>query len=120
MAMPIRIKWYGDKILKDVHKQNRRLIQCVAHTIERSAKQICPVRTGTLERSIRSVVTPDKAQVVAGGAQGCAPGVASPVEYAGYVELGTSRMSARPYMRPAIEAFSKADLQKCIKKVKGV
>lgn len=30
--------------------------------------------------------------------------VGTNVEYAPYVELGTSRMSARPYLRPALEA----------------
>lgn len=30
--------------------------------------------------------------------------VGSPVHYAGYVEFGTSRMAAQPYLRPATEA----------------
>lgn len=30
--------------------------------------------------------------------------VGSAVEYAAFVELGTSRMGARPYLRPALEA----------------
>lgn len=116
--MAIAIVWHGDKILKDIHKQSEKLVQCVAITISREAKKLCPVKTGTLKRSIRAIVTKDKSQVRAGGPVGCAPGVGSPVEYAGYVELGTSKMPAQPYLRPAVEKFSKNDLKKCIDKVK--
>lgn len=115
----IALVWHGDKILKGIDKQNKRLIRCIAITISREAKKLCPVKTGTLKRSIRAIVTENKSQVRAGGDAGCAPGVGSPVEYAGYVELGTSKMFADPYLRPAVEKFSKSDLEVCLLKVKG-
>jgi len=88
--MAIAIKWYGNDILKKIDKQNIDLIRCIARTISRTAKQLCPVKTSTLRRSIRAVVTKDIAKVQAGGTW-LVGGVATPVEYAGYVELGTSK-----------------------------
>lgn len=51
----------------------------------------CPVRSGRLHDSITHVV--DDHSVTIG----------SDVEYAAYVELGTSRQSAEPYLYPALE-----------------
>lgn len=52
---------------------------------------LCPVDTGNL----RSSITPasDDTRAVIG----------TNVEYAPYVELGTSKMKEQPYLRPAIE-----------------
>ena len=54
------------------------------------AKNIVPVRTGTLQRSIRWW-----------GGEG-EYHVGSNVHYAPYVEYGTSRMAPRPYLTPAL------------------
>jgi HK97 gp10 family phage protein len=65
-----------------------------AYITEREAKRIVPVDTGNLKNSIRSEideVTHSFVSAVTG----------TNVEYAPYVELGTSRQSAKPYLRPA-------------------
>jgi len=62
--------------------------------IEAKAKQVVPVLTGTLRRSIHSVFENDGKTGI------CGPSV----EYGIYVEFGTRHMAARPYMRPAAEA----------------
>ncbi len=54
------------------------------------------VRTGTLRRSITWKPGVD--------AESPYVDIGSNVLYAPYVELGTSRMEARPYLRPALEA----------------
>lgn len=63
------------------------------------ARQLAPVDTGALRASIR--VTPDapalRVEVQAGGAS--AP-------YAAYVEYGTSRSPAQPYLTPAARAIN--------------
>ncbi len=64
----------------------------LAAMIERRAKQLVHVKTGTLQRSIFS-------QRIKAGVYV----VGSKVFYAGYVEYGTSRARAYPYLRPAWE-----------------
>lgn len=58
---------------------------------ERYAKAGCPVATGRLRNSITHVVDAgDKAAIIG-----------TNVEYAVYVEKGTSRQEAQPYLTPA-------------------
>lgn len=56
-----------------------------------SAKARCPVRTGNLRDSLE--VQPGDGYVDVGTA----------VDYGKYVELGTCRMRAQPYLMPALE-----------------
>lgn len=58
---------------------------------ENYSRIICPVDTGRLRNSITSVADSETATI------------GTNVEYAPYVELGTSRQNAQPYLRPAIE-----------------
>lgn len=58
---------------------------------ERHAKKYCPVDTGRLRNSI----THDKSERAAY--------IGTNVEYGPYVELGTSKMKAQPYLKPAVE-----------------
>lgn len=62
--------------------------------VEGRAKELAPVRTGTLRRSITSDVQQLGNRVVAV--------VGTNVRYAPYVELGTRRKVARPYLKPAL------------------
>jgi len=114
--MSVIVHWQGNKVLKALDTANEKLVKRVAVVISRKAKQKCPVKTGTLKRSIRPVVNlaKGKAEVVAGGDAGVMPGVGSPVEYAVYVELGTSKQAAQPYLRPAIEEFSQEDMNEVL------
>lgn len=64
--------------------------------IENRAKELCPVRTGTLRRSIETRFgesSATKATALVGSA----------IDYAPYVEFGTSRMAARAFLRPAFD-----------------
>jgi HK97 gp10 family phage protein len=56
---------------------------------EAEAKQACPVDTGRLRSSI--AYTPGDLECTVG----------TPVEYAAFVELGTSKQKAQPYLFPA-------------------
>jgi len=64
--------------------------------IERDAKQIVPVDTGNLKGSIESRVIRNSDGEVVGV-------VGSNVRYAPFIEFGTSKMSAQPFLRPAVE-----------------
>lgn len=69
-------------------------VQKAAFRIEAAAKVKVPVRTGTLRRSIHTVMSN-------GGLTGT---VGPSVLYGKFVEFGTRKRGAKPYMRPAAEA----------------
>jgi HK97 gp10 family phage protein len=80
-----------------------RMLARRAIRVESSAKQYATgvgggpnVRTGRLRASITWRVGEDNRSVYAD--------VGSNVEYAVYVEMGTGRMAARPFLRPALSA----------------
>lgn len=62
-------------------------------SVQARAQAAAPVKTGTLRRSIHTEFPTDLSAVVGPS-----------VDYGKYVEFGTRRMGARPYMRPAAEA----------------
>lgn len=68
-------------------------VQKAAFRIEADAKAKVAVKTGTLRRSIHSIFEN-------GGLRGI---VGPSVLYGKFVEFGTRRMAARPYLRPAAE-----------------
>ena len=66
-------------------------LEAIGLTAEGYAKELCPVDTGRLRNSISHAV------------EGDAVYIGTNVEYAPYVELGTSKMRARPFLGPAAE-----------------
>src|SRR5690242_20186201 len=73
------------------------------------AKSSVPVRTGNLRNSIQSgPITNTSAEVTAGA------------EYAGFVEYGTSRMQAQPYMTPQIDRALKAYVTAALNSIKAL
>lgn len=71
-------------------------LQRRALRVEGAAKRLCPVDTGRLRSSITNELGTD--------AEGLVAVIGTDVEYAPYVELGTSRMAAQPFLLPALEA----------------
>ena len=63
--------------------------------VEGDAKMMAPVDTGALRNSITT-----SGRTTADGAQAS---VGTSLEYAPYVELGTSRASAQPYLQPSLQ-----------------
>jgi HK97 gp10 family phage protein len=68
-------------------------VQKAGFQIEADAKAKVPVRTATLQRSIHTVLSNG----------GMTATVGPSVDYGIYVEFGTRRAGARPFMRPAAE-----------------
>lgn len=68
-----------------------RALEEVGLVAEGYAKKECPVDTGRLRNSITHQVRPSEKSVYIG----------TNVDYAPYVELGTSRMKPQPFLRPA-------------------
>lgn len=76
---------------KKVQKLGDKFIEAVVlPKVVDSAKRIVPVDTGELHDSIHSEVSSDGMYVVADA------------DHASHVELGTSKMPAQPYLRPAL------------------
>ena len=70
-----------------------RALEKVGLVAEGYAKRLCPVDTGRLRNSITHVID--------GGEM--AAYVGTNVEYGPYVELGTARQKAQPFLRPAAQ-----------------
>lgn len=99
--MPIRMTVRGsDTLRRNLQRlagNERRQAQADgldagARVVETHAKLYCPVDTGFLRNSIQvDSVTPVEAVI------------APHTDYAEFVETGTSRAHAQPYMRPAVD-----------------
>ncbi len=80
------------KLRGELRQRAGAAIRKAAHDIEAGAKNVVPVDTGNLKNSIQTTMEGDLTAVVG-----------THVEYAPYVEYGTRRMAARPYLGPAAE-----------------
>lgn len=95
MAIEVTIRWtrHPLTISREAEQRAAAAVMKAAHDIEGLAKRVVPVDTGNLKNSIQ--VAEDGPLAATIGPRG--------VEYDYYVEMGTRRMGARPYMRPAAE-----------------
>lgn len=75
-------------------KAKEKGLAAIGMTAEKYAKKECPVDTGRLRNSITHTQDAEFAYI------------GTNVEYAPYVELGTSRQKAKPYLRPAATEHS--------------
>lgn len=90
--MSVRYTSYKSNVLQEVRQAKARALEICGGTAERYAKQICPVDTGNLRNSIAHRQISENTEQVG-----------TNVHYAPYVELGTYKMAAKPYLRPAVE-----------------
>ena len=97
----MRTEWYGEKHKKRTHDWAVAKLWKAGFMVERDAKILCPVDTGRLRSSINTKVNEPalKANVIGGGE--AFDGTI--VKYARFVEQGTWKMAAQPYLIPALE-----------------
>ncbi len=88
--MPIS-KDNTEEFFKKVESEVNSNIRTATLLVERDAKLLCPVDTGTLRRSITHKFVSKREAIVG-----------TNVEYAPHVELGTSKMPARSFLRAAL------------------
>lgn len=93
--MEVVIKDNSEEVLKALPEQIEQALTAIGLTAESYAKELCPVDTGRLRNSITHAVESGEKAVYIG----------TNVEYAAFVELGTSRRKATPYLKPAIENY---------------
>lgn len=82
----------SDLIRQATDEAIAKALEAIGLQAEGYAKMLCPVDTGRLRNSITH--TYDAAEQKAY--------VGTNVEYAAYVEMGTSRTKAQPYLKPAV------------------
>ena len=93
--MSVKFTSYKSEVLSAVDARIARALEICGGTAERYAKEICPVDTGNLRNSITHKQMDSKTEVIG-----------TNVKYAPFVCLGTRRMRARPFLRPAVENHS--------------
>ena len=95
------------EIAKALPDETSEVVRKVAFDVEADAKMLVPVDTGNLKNSIRMVIDSDGLGATVDIEPGkTAPGRTSTTtsaEYAPYVEFGTWKMGAQPFMTPAAE-----------------
>ena len=84
--------------IKAAEEVTKQKLNSAALLVQRTAKIICPYKTSTLKRSITHKIIAAENTAIVG----------SNVEYAPFVEKGTSKWAGKPFLRPALAANLKA------------
>lgn len=84
-----QLNQYFARMIKDAPEMMEAIVEDVALRVDKEAKKNCPVDTGNLRGSITVDINGVEAEV------------GTNVEYAPFVEYGTSRSKAQPFMTPA-------------------
>lgn len=99
-AITIKLVVESNKLTGLPAAVRRRLslaVRKVAADVQARAQQVVPVDTGATKNSIRAKAVDELTSEVVVG-----------THYAAYLEFGTHKMPARPYLRPAVEAVRPA------------
>ena len=135
------------EVKRATEKAMMKAARMIGGTVEGHAKELCPVDTGLLRNSITFAIGGQAPAILAyqsndrdkngnpievkkGQYEGQAPAddddqitvyAGTNVEYAPYQELGTRKLDARPFLRPAFENFRgeiEQILEKCFKEIR--
>lgn len=98
--MQVDFKSNKAKVLARSEKAARAALNIIGDQVVGWAQDLAPVDTGNLKSSLTHEAESNNVEIV-GASNSKAP--IKDVNYAIYVELGTPRMHAQPFLRPAIE-----------------
>ena len=104
--MEVRFKDNSDKVKEAFEEQILKALDGIGATVTMRAQDKAPVDTGALLADIRYEVEPGEKAVYIGNTP--------EIPYAKYQELGTSKMPAHPYLKPAC-MDAKGDIQRIVK-----
>lgn len=90
MSIDVKIEDNSKEFLKELESRIPAALEECGLAAEGYAKGLCPVDTGLLRNSISHSTDDNTAYI------------GTNVEYAAYVELGTKKMKAQPYLMPAV------------------
>jgi hypothetical protein len=93
----ITMKWYGDAAWRFVKGILHTKMENAGKRVVERAKQLCPVDTGQLRASLGYTYEPLRMSLRIHADQ----------LYAYFVEFGSSRSAAHPYLRPALKEFGR-------------
>lgn len=99
-------KSYKSEVLQALEQKISAGLEVIGGKAESYAKEICPVDTGRLRNSITHAQAGKDTEVIG-----------TNMEYGPYVELGTHKQAAQPFLRPAAEGHGseyKAIMQQMI------
>lgn len=94
MAVDIKFTDNSDKVKQEFEAAILEALEAIGQTVEGRAADYAPVDTGRLRDSITHEVADDEHAVYIG--------VPQEVDYGKYQELGTSKMPAHPFLKPAV------------------
>lgn len=86
------VEWFGDKIQAEVRRRMIQKMETWGPKVVAEAFRLCPKDTGQLSRSIGWSMRQSDMTLQIHADQ----------HYAIFVEMGTSRQPARPFLRPAL------------------
>jgi HK97 gp10 family phage protein len=86
------LQWFGNSALAFVRNEAAKRLDAAGAAVANRARQLAPVDTGKLRDSIHYHFNANTLTLT----------VYADVPYAAFVEFGTSRMAAQPYLRPAL------------------
>ena len=95
--LSILLDWKGEDLKRKIETAQRQAIDATMAGCIVEAKERVPVRTATLQGSIRMEPARPVGDMVVGRWG------SFEVNYALWVEIGTARMSGTPYLRPAAD-----------------
>ena len=90
--LEVKITSNKDLIQQASNEAIARALEAIGLQAEGYAKMLCPVDTGNLRNSITHTYDSFERKAYIG----------TNVEYAAYVEYGTSKTKAQPYLKPAV------------------
>ena len=89
--MAVKVSWRGDQFLKEMDQSSAKAMKKAVKNAADKVRALAPKRTGQLTSSIR----------VQGIPKGQRISVDAP--YASYVEFGTGRTPAQPFLSPVLD-----------------
>jgi HK97 gp10 family phage protein len=86
------LQWFGNSALAFVRNEAAKRLDAAGAAVANRARQLAPVDTGKLRDSIHYQFNASTLTLV----------IYADAPHSWWVEAGTSRMAAQPYMRPAL------------------